>query len=317
MQRFFHHRLLVLLIIGIAPAQSAPASSDETPTKSSADNPEITVTGSVPHAEAPLPKLREDEFTDCFAQGPRGIEILDPLQLVLCTQKRNAEMHAVIQACVDPDGKTALPRVIQACTELLDRKLFTGRDRFPMFVNRARAYFAQGDKERALADYDEAVRVAPYNAKAYYSRGAYYAVQSDGDAALRDFDAALRLDRKAVPALRLRAKLYDARGNFDGALADYSEAIHLQQKSATLWSERGYVRLRQRDNERAMQDEAHAIELDPKLARAYFYRGAAFGGLGDSAKAVRNLQKAVDLDPSLDRYVTSRGKTASLTLPPI
>jgi tetratricopeptide (TPR) repeat protein len=91
----------------------------------------------------------------------------------------------------------------------------------------------------------------------------------------------------------------------------------LQQKSATLWSERGYVRLRQRDNERAMQDEAHAIELDPKLARAYFYRGAAFGGLGDSAKAVSDLQKAVDLDPSLDRYVTSRGKTASLTLPPI
>ena len=77
------------------------------------------------------------------------------------------------------------------------------------------------------------------------------------------------------------------------------------------------MRLRKQDNEGALKDEAQAIHLDSTLARAYFLRGAAFGGLGDSANAVSDLVKAVDLDPSLDRYVTSKGKTASLTLPPL
>jgi Flp pilus assembly protein TadD len=320
MQRIFCCPLLFLLLAGMAAsAQVEHSSQSETPTKPTEDKPEITVTGTVPHAEAPLPTLPEDKFVDCYAQSPGGIEQvgLDPVQLLLCAIKRDAEMHIVLEACVDPSGNTALPRVIQACTELLDRKLFVGRDRFPLFVDRARAYFAQGDKQRALADYNEAVRVAPYNAKAYYSRGAFYAAQSDDDAALRDFDTALGKDSKAVPALHLRAKLYQAHGNFDGALADYSEAIRLQPKTAALWSERGYVRLRKQDNEGALKDEAQAIHLDSKLAKAYFLRGAAFGGLGDSAAAVSDLVKAVDLDPSLDRYVTSKGKTASLTLPPL
>ena len=77
------------------------------------------------------------------------------------------------------------------------------------------------------------------------------------------------------------------------------------------------MRLLQRDFENAVQDEAEAIRLDPKLARAYFLRGAAFGDLGNSASAVSDIVTAVDLDPSLDRYVSTKGKTASIALPPL
>jgi Flp pilus assembly protein TadD len=66
-----------------------------------------------------------------------------------------------------------------------------------------------------------------------------------------------------------------------------------------------------------LKDEAEAIRLDPKLARAYFLRGVAFGDLGDSANAVSDIRTAVDLDPSLDHYVSTKGKTASIALPPL
>jgi Tfp pilus assembly protein PilF len=77
------------------------------------------------------------------------------------------------------------------------------------------------------------------------------------------------------------------------------------------------VCLQQHDYQGAVRDEAQAIELDPKLARAYFLRAIAFGGLGDRANSVSDLQTAVDLDPSLAHYVTIKGKTASLALPPL
>ena len=40
--------------------------------------------------------------------------------------------------------------VIQACNELLDRNMLQGHERFYLFVDRAMAYVAQGDKPHAL-----------------------------------------------------------------------------------------------------------------------------------------------------------------------
>ena len=82
-------------------------------------------------------------------------------------------------------------------------------------------------------------------------------------------------------------------------------------------SERGYLGVRQHDYESAIRDEARAIQLDPRLARAYFLAGVAFGDLGNHANAVSDIRTAVDLDPSLVRYVTIKGKTVSLALPPL
>jgi Tfp pilus assembly protein PilF len=308
---------------GSPPATSTtPPGASGAPTTPSTITPDVTVTA--PRPEQPLPKLPPDQFADCMGQfgfgfGGRASGAVsggDLPYLAACEAGLNRDKHIVIESCLNPSGSTAASRVIQACTESLDRKIFQGDARFFLFVNRAEAYFSLGDKQHALDDYNEAVKLAPRNTDLYYNRGVFYAAQNDGDAALRDFDTALSINPKLVPALRQRAKIYQARGNFGGAVADYSEAIRLQPKTAALWSERGYVSLRQHDYESAMKDEAQAVQLDPKLARAYFLRGAAFGGLGDRGNALSDLVTAVRLDPSLDRYVRSKGKTALLTLPP-
>ena len=58
------------------------------------------------------------------------------------------------------------------------------------------------------------------------------------------------------------------------------------------------------------------INLIRSWLGAYFLRGAAFGDLGDSHNAVSDLTIAVGLDPSLDHYISTKGKTASIALPP-
>jgi Flp pilus assembly protein TadD len=336
LRRLFSSQLSVLLLAGVAagaqvnnsnqngqspgspPAQNAtPPGASEAPTPSTI-SPGITVTGSTPGADPSVPKLPGDQFTDCYSRSKTtGPETMDFLAMEICEAQLAADRRTVIEKCINRDGKNAPPVVIQACTELLDHKIFLGSDRFYVYANRAEAYLFQGDKQRALDDYNEAVKLAPHNAKLYYNRGVFYAAQTDGDAALRDFDAALGIDAKLVPVLRERAKIYVNRNNFGDALADCSEAIRLEPKTAVLWSQRGYVYLRQHDFESAIKDETQAIQLDPNLARAYFFRGVAFGGRGDSPKAVNDLVTAVRLDPSLDRYVTTKGKNASLTLPPL
>jgi tetratricopeptide (TPR) repeat protein len=294
---------------GSAPADSAaPPSAAEAPTTPPPSKPEITIIGQAP-GEQTLPQLRADEFTECVQRN--GLEARDLTDLAICEHQLEMEKHIVIEKCLNRKGDTALPLAIQACTESLDRKILQGNARFYLYANRADAYFAAGDKQQALDDYNEALRLAPRNADLYYNRGVFYAAQNDGDAAMRDFQAALGINPKHVPALLKRARIYQTRGNFSGALADYSQAILAQPKTAALWSERGYVRILLGEYQAAIQDEAEAIRRDPKLARAYYFRGAAYAGLGDSESARSDIASAVRLDPSLARYVTNKDKAGS------
>jgi tetratricopeptide (TPR) repeat protein len=336
LRRFFSWQLLGLLLVATAagaldnsnqnsqspgnpPADSAtPPSTSAGTTPPATSTPSVTVTGKV----IPLPKLSPDKFTECYGTYTTSANLMgsaapDYIAATICQAELARDTRIVIDKCINRDGKSAPSVAIQACTELLDRKLLEGHARFYPFVNRAMAYYAQGDKSHALDDYNTAVQLAPKIAQPYYYRGVFYTLQTDGDAALRDFDTALSIDPKLVAALRQRAIVYARQKNFSGALADFSEAVSLQPKIAALWSERGYVRLLQRDYESAVKDEAEAIRLDPKLARAYFLRGAAFGDLGNSPNAVSDIVTAVDLDPSLDHYVSTKGKTASIALPPL
>jgi lipoprotein NlpI len=299
------------------PDSTTPPESSAAATTPATSTPSITVTGKTPRNEPTLPKLAPDQFTECYGTYRTSPEGMDLRAMEICQSKLARDTRIVIDKCVNRDGKSAPPVAVQACTELLDRKVLEGYERFYLFVNRALAYVAQGEKQHALDDYNEAVKVAPKKAQPYYSRGVFYAAQTDVDAALRDFDTALSIDPKLVSALRQRAIIYLSQSNLDGALADFSEAVRLQPKTAALWSDRGHLRILTRDYDGALKDEAEAIRLDPKLARAYFLRGAAFGNMGNSANAVSDIRTAVDLDPSLDRYISTKGKTASIALPPL
>src|SRR5258708_6691063 len=333
MRRLFSWPLLSLLIVGMAAGASensnqsgqstgnppgdnaTPPGANATATTPATSTPSVTVTGKVPRNEPTLPKLPADQFTDCYLRYTSP-EAKSLWAIISCQFELARDERIVIDKCVNRDGKSAAPIAIQACTELLDRNILHGRDRFYLFVNRALGFVAQGDKQHALEDYNTAVKLAPKRAQPYYYRGVFYA-QTDVGAALRDFDMALSIDPKLVPALRQRATTYLSQKNLDGALADFSEAVRLKPKAAALWSERGDVCLLRLDYEDPVKDEAEAIRLDPKLARAYFLRGAAFGDLGDSPGAVSDITTAVGLDPSLDRYISTKGKTASITLPPL
>jgi tetratricopeptide (TPR) repeat protein len=357
---------VLLLLAGMAAAAQVPNSSQNVPpsdksrgTSATPAGPgeapaspktlnEVTVTGKLLHPERPLPKLAPDAFVKCMQleggaySGPENyFENTEWLEReISCSHEQGWQEHRVIAECIYPSDSRALPRIIQACTETLNRNLIQDDYRYYLLADRAQAYLAYGDPQHALADYNAAIKLDPSNAALYYDRAVVFAAQSDDPAALQDLNKAIALNSNFAPALRLRgkirsagrsgaladvptlllrAKVHSARHNYSGALADYSQAIRLQPKNAVLWSDRGYVCLRQHDYKGAIQNESVAIGLDPRLARAYFFRGAAFGELRNANNAGSDINAALRLDPSLDSYlttkVTSKGKSVSITLP--
>jgi Tfp pilus assembly protein PilF len=320
LQRLFSWQLSVLLLAAMsAGAEVNNSSQNGQATDSTMITPGISVTSSAPRAEPTVPKLAPDQFTQCYGTSNVGGRTssgdLSLTGMMVCQAEVARDTHIVIEKCLNPKGKNEPPAVIQACTEVLEHDIFTGRDRFYVYANRAEAYWHQGDRPHALDDYNEAVNLSPHNAKLYYNRAIFLLAQPDANAALRDFDTALSLNPTLVPALIQRAQIHKNQDDLGGALSDYSELIRLQPKVAAIWSERGYVCLLQHDYENAVKDEAQAIQLDPKLARAYFFRSAAYKELGDSADARRDIQSAVRLDPSLQSYLTSKEQSPSAEHP--
>ena len=64
------------------------------------------------------------------------------------------------------------------------------------YYNRAKARDEQGDKQGALADFNEAIRLEPNDADSYYNRGIVRNEQRDIQGAIADYNEAIRLNPK-------------------------------------------------------------------------------------------------------------------------
>src|SRR5262249_47557919 len=109
----------------------------------------------------------------------------------------NGTMPAVAQSadrssCYGADPNAA----IVICTDLLTLPNLTAQDRVIAYAFRGLAYIKTGDYDRAIRDYDEAIRLDPKFVRAYEERGAAYSWKGDYDRAIRDYDEAIRLDPK-------------------------------------------------------------------------------------------------------------------------
>jgi len=95
------------------------------------------------------------------------------------------------------------------------------------FALRGEAHLSRGESAAALADLDEAIRMAPDQAVYYFARARAHVANKQPDEVLADLDKCLSLDPKNVDALLLRAEFSLAHKNQPGALADVTAASAL------------------------------------------------------------------------------------------
>src|SRR5207244_3795602 len=105
----------------------------------------------------------------------------------------------------------------------------------------------------AIADFSEAVRLAPTPNPVYYTnRGDAYYWNKNYDLAIPDFDEAIRMDSKQARAYNLRGNCYYAKNDSDRAIADYTEAIRINPHYAVYYNNRGYVYYQKKDYDKVI-----------------------------------------------------------------
>lgn len=184
---------------------------------------------------------------------------------------------------------------IQHCTRAIDSRQFSGEPLARLHFNRGTKWAAKSDFNRAIADYDAAIKLQPRFVDAYYNRGNAWANQGDPDRAIADYGAAIKLDPKEAAAYGGRAVEWAVKGDYARAIGDYDAAIKLDPKSSTTFLGRGRARFYSGDFQRSASDIEQAMKLEPNHYTAlwlYLARKRS-GGI--------NAEEMLDSDTRQDR----------------
>ena len=176
-----------------------------------------------------------------------------------------------------------------------------------------------GEYERAIYDYNEAIRLRRENADAYTMRGVAYANLGQDERAIQDYDEAIRLDSfHAVTyevqqgdtlssiAKRFGVLVIDLVGinqlsNENVILTGQVLQITVNHGKSEAYYNRGMVYFHFGQRDRAIKDFDEAIRLNPQFATAYYARGFAHQKLGRMARANQDFEEAIRINPNLKR----------------
>jgi len=169
------------------------------------------------------------------------------------------------ETCADAKAGDAGAAVLDACSRLIDIEGLSAEERARAHVNRAAQHQLWNNNERALGDYDEAIRLDPGNTDAFFERGTmYWVYKRDYDRAVADFNELIRLAPQDARGYMGRATVYSLKNDLDRALADYDTAIGIDPADVPMFSLRAHVHERKGDLNAALADYRHASAMSPR-----------------------------------------------------
>ena len=152
-------------------------------------------------------------------------------------QRLAAEQERQTRVAADAETKGKSEKVEQLPVAALGaeeeaRKRAEGETqaRYTALISQSNTNSNAGDYDKAIANYNDAIKLDPKNIVAFIGRGDAYTNKSDYDRALANYSEAIRLDPKSALALSDRGVAYALKGDYDQALADHSEACRTRSQ---------------------------------------------------------------------------------------
>ncbi|MFI0261157.1 tetratricopeptide repeat protein [Streptomyces sp. NPDC017056] len=201
--------------------------------------------------------------------------------------------------------------LVRALTALLARPGLDGPQQALVHRLRGREHRKAESWERAFADYDRSLELAPDDTHALVGRGLTHRYLRDFERAAEDFARARDLDPGLVTAAFQLGEAHRLMGRHEHAITVFDQALELDPRHAQTHGSRAVCLRRLGRPEEALAGLAHAIELRPDYAWAMAERGMAYWAMDRHTEALAEFDRALVVNPG---YAWAYGARGSLRL---
>jgi len=231
-------------------------------------------------------------------------------------------------------------------TGIADRNSGADKDGTPQtaeaFFERGIEFMENYNFGLAIADFNEAIRLAPDNAFFYTRRGYAYLSINDFDRAINDFSTALgiypnltialygrgyayaskhegelgRADMENSHKIFIRVNFihdkfgrgaYNRRGEYDEIIADYSAILNIQPDDINALNSRAEAYIFKGEYDKAIADLNIALGIKPDFVNALITRSAMYFLKDEYDPAITDLNAALNIEPDNIYALSGRG----------
>jgi tetratricopeptide (TPR) repeat protein len=177
-------------------------------------------------------------------------------------------------------------------------------DHIECHMNRARAYIARNEYDRAINSLNRILQIDPKSADAYSMRGLVYGAKRNFDQAIADENKAIELDGKNAFAFQRRAEAYFGKKDLAATIKDIEQALSIQPGMPEALCDRAILYSMNRNPGKAMEDLNAALASNPRFGKAHLLRGKALQSQGNYDDALKSLDAAVAAGEDPAAYCT-------------
>jgi len=199
----------------------------------------------------------------------------------------------------------------RAAAQCFSDALKNNPDLFDAYVFRAQCELEMNADLAVIKDIDAAFKLkqTKYAIFAYMCRGEAYRNLAEYDKAVGDYNAAIKLDPKCFAAFAARGRTYLKSRQYDKAVPDLSRALTHSPLQYKYYLERGTAYLELHKYEQALADFNKSIECRPESdAVTYFKRARCQKNLHHFEEALKDYDKGLTLDPRSARSYEERAE---------
>ena len=157
--------------------------------------------------------------------------------------------------------------------------------------------FKQGARDEAIAELREAVGLDPQDSRGHYN----YAIALDGTGrsaeGAREYEEAIRLDPDHLGAHINLGIVFSQQGRLDEAIGQFQEAVRVAPDDAGARNDLGAVLRAKGRLDDAVAQFQEAVRFDPSAALAHANLGGVLLQQGRTNAAISHLEEALRLNP--------------------
>ena len=161
------------------------------------------------------------------------------------------------------------------------------------YAMRAEVCLLQQDTTRAIAAFDRALEIDPYDGQTWAGRSVISLSRHEWKEAEQYLDKTIHLLPQHAVSYINRALARFNQNNLRGAMADYDAALDLDPNNFLGHYNRGLLRAQVGDDNRGIEDFDFVLKLEPDNLMALFNRALLLEQTGDLRGAIRDYTKVI------------------------